>query len=74
MSEPDPHAPTSAGPAPEPTPVVPPSEATYATPAGSPFSAPAAQDKPEVLVGAAFAGGLVGAMILKRLTRGRRGR
>jgi hypothetical protein len=29
-----------------------------------------ASEKPETLVGAAFAGGLVFAMILKRLTRG----
>ncbi|MBI5105968.1 MAG: hypothetical protein HZB46_13495 [Solirubrobacterales bacterium] len=62
----------AAGPSPEPTPVVPPSEASYATPAGSPWTPPDAEEKPEVLVGAAFAGGLLGAMILKRLTRGRR--
>jgi ElaB/YqjD/DUF883 family membrane-anchored ribosome-binding protein len=101
------HASTSA--APEPTPVVGPSEATAAQPAGSAAgdgseggvgakasqAAGQAQEKatqvagqaqqkasevagqaqqltserPEVLVGAAFAGGFVAAMILKRLGR-----
>jgi len=57
----DPHTPTSAGPSP------------YAQPASSfdgPSSAVAsASEKPEVLIGAAFAGGLITAMLLKRLGR-----
>ena len=71
------HSPTTAGPMPQPTPTVtvPPS-----TPAGVPpgFTGPASEepsalplgippDRPEFLVGAAFAGGLVAAIILKRL-------
>jgi hypothetical protein len=63
--------------APEPTPTVSAAEATWSRPAGSaappPVSASpsgeALADRPEVLVGAAFAGGLVAAMILKRLGR-----
>ncbi|MCW2957622.1 MAG: hypothetical protein JWP18_425 [Solirubrobacterales bacterium] len=63
--------------APEPTPTVSAAEASWSRPAGSaappPVSAPpsgdALADRPEVLVGAAFAGGLVVAMILKRLGR-----
>ncbi len=63
--------------APEPTPTVTASEASWSRPVGSaapdPASAPpagdAAADRPEVLVGAAFAGGLVFAMMLKRLGR-----
>ena len=70
----DPHAPTTAGPT--PTPTVPAAEATTASPAGSvaaasgeqgtelPFGIP--PDRPEILVGAAFAGGLLAAIILKR--------
>ena len=70
----DPHAPTTAGPT--PTPTVPATEATTARPAGSvagsageqgtemPFGIP--PDRPEILVGAAFAGGLLAAIILKR--------
>jgi hypothetical protein len=50
------HTPTSAAPSPGPNPAVTPS-------AGSPA------DRPEVLAGAAFAGGIVAAMILKRLGR-----
>jgi hypothetical protein len=66
-----------ARPAPEPTPTVPPAGATPGHPAGSalpggPAVAEVAEQRPEVLVGAAFAGGLVVAMILKRITRGRR--
>lgn len=66
----DPHAPTSAGP--EPTPVVDPSEATWRQPPGSAassFDEFAAQQKPEVLVGGAFAGGLLAALVLKRFGR-----
>lgn len=60
-------------PAPEPTPTVPAAEASYSHPAGS--AAPSAlspdayADRPEVLVGAAFAGGALAALILKRLGR-----
>jgi hypothetical protein len=72
----DPHAPTTAGPTPAPT--VPATDATTARPAGSvaastgggegtelPFGIP--PDRPEILVGAAFAGGILAAIILKRL-------
>jgi hypothetical protein len=71
----DPHRPTTAGPA--PTPTVPAAEATTVQPAGSvaapgageggelPFGIP--PDRPEILVGAAFAGGVLAAIILKRL-------
>jgi hypothetical protein len=75
----DPHSPTTAGPTPEPSATVPASEATTARPAGS-VAAPASSadqaselpfgippDRPEILVGAAFAGGLVAAFILRRL-------
>jgi hypothetical protein len=57
----------------EPTPTVGASDASYSNPPGS--AAPsgvdldALSDRPEVLAGAAFAGGLVAAMILKRLGR-----
>jgi len=54
----DVHTPTNAGPDPEP------GYGTAAGPAGV-----EASDNPEILVGAAFAGGLVLATILKRLTR-----
>jgi hypothetical protein len=72
----DPHAPTTAGPTPAPT--VSATDATTARPAGSvaastgggegtelPFGIP--PDRPEILVGAAFAGGILAAIILKRL-------
>jgi hypothetical protein len=57
----DPHSPTSAGPAPS-------------TPPSGSFDGPSspldsAAERPEVLVGAAFAGGLITAMLLKRLGR-----
>jgi hypothetical protein len=69
----DPHSPTTAGPT--PTPTVPAAQATTVHPAGSaappeqeggglPLGIPA--DRPEILVGAAFAGGLLAAFILKR--------
>jgi hypothetical protein len=70
----DPHSPTTAGPT--PTPTVTAAQATTAHPAGSvaapapgpgselPFGIP--PDRPEILVGAAFAGGLLAAFILKR--------
>jgi hypothetical protein len=67
------HSPTTAAPTPEPTPTVTVTRSTPAHPPGSaegeseglPFGIP--PDRPEILVGAAFAGGLVAAFILKRL-------
>jgi hypothetical protein len=72
VSDADPHSPTAAGPAPggEPT-------GAYQAPAGSGLlgggtaGPPAADDRPELLVGAAFAGGVVAAMLFKRLLGGR---
>jgi hypothetical protein len=71
----DRHSPTTAGPTPEPTPAVTVVASSPADPSGSaaagesssglPFGIP--EDRPEILVGAAFAGGLVAAIILKRL-------
>jgi hypothetical protein len=71
----DRHSPTTAGPTPEPTPAVTVVASSPPPPAGSvasdesstgrPFGIP--EDRPEFLVGAAFAGGLVAAIILKRL-------
>jgi hypothetical protein len=58
----EPHTPTTAGPEPS----------AYPTPAGSGMfdgaqaSAPSTE-RPELVVGAAFAGGLLAALILKRL-------
>ena len=58
----EPHTPTAAGPEP----------AAHTTPAGSGMfaggqaSAPSTE-RPELIVGAAFAGGLLAALILKRL-------
>lgn len=77
----DPHTPTTAAPTPPvpTTPVVTASVATAAHPAGSAAPGPAGSvafggsssplpsERPEVIVGAAFAGGFVVAMILKRL-------
>jgi hypothetical protein len=70
------HSPTTAAPTPpaEPTP----SAGGDADSGGAKQAAASAQqavqstaeEKPEVLVGAAFAGGFVAAMILKRLGRG----
>ena len=60
----------AAAPAPEPTPVVPPSEASWRTPPGSAAATgPAPSDRPEVEVGLAFAGGVAAALLLKVLTR-----
>jgi hypothetical protein len=77
VSEQDPYGPTSAGP--QPTPVVGPSDATFAQPAGTAapdggaYRATGAggieEERPEVLVGAAFAGGVLAAMVLKRILR-----
>jgi hypothetical protein len=63
---------SASGVTPEPTPTVSVAGATAAHPPGTaagesglPFGIPS--DRPEILVGAAFAGGLVAAFILKRL-------
>jgi hypothetical protein len=71
----DRHSPTTAGPTPEPTPTVTVVASSPSHPAGTaapdesspalPFGIP--EDRPEILVGAAFAGGVVAAIILKRL-------
>lgn len=67
----DPHTSTTA--APSPAPVVTAANATTTHPAGSAAAGVGAGssslpgDRPEVIVGAAFAGGFVAAMILKRL-------
>jgi hypothetical protein len=71
----DRHSPTTAGPTPQPTPTATVVASSPARPAGSaaadesssalPFGIP--EDRPEILVGAAFAGGIVAAFILKRL-------
>jgi hypothetical protein len=62
--------------APEPTPTVSAAAASFSRPVGSAAPTPTASpagvapaDRPEVLVGAAFAGGLVLALIIKRLGR-----
>ncbi|HEX2106061.1 MAG TPA: hypothetical protein VHF51_20595 [Solirubrobacteraceae bacterium] len=71
----DPHRPTTAGPTPVPAATAA-ADAATTQPAGSaaasaagegnelPFGIP--PDRPEILVGAAFAGGLLAAIILKR--------
>ena len=62
----------AAVPIPEPTPVIPASEANHehppgtAAPSGSQVIGP--PDRPEIAVGAAFAGGFVLAFILKKIT------
>jgi hypothetical protein len=69
----DRHSPTTAAPMPEPTPTVTVVASTPTTPPGTaaeesselPFGIPS--DRPEILVGAAFAGGLVAAFILRHL-------
>jgi hypothetical protein len=70
----DRHSPTTAGPTPEPAPAVTVVASTPTPPPGSepektelPFGIP--PDRPEILVGAAFAGGLVAAFILRHLGR-----
>jgi hypothetical protein len=56
--------------APEPTPTVGSADATFARPAGSAMlGAQPVDPHPEKLVGAAFAGGLVAALVLKGLAR-----
>ena len=57
------HSPTSAGPAPSTPPT-----SSFDGPS-SPSLPASAAERPEVLVGAAFAGGLITAMLLKRLGR-----
>ena len=57
------HSPTSAGPAPSTPPT-----ASFEGPSSA-ATAPSAAERPEVLVGAAFAGGLITAILLKRLGR-----
>jgi hypothetical protein len=58
---------------PEPTPVIPASESSFhrppgtALPAGEPADAGDMASRPEVLAGAAFAGGLVFAMLVRRV-------
>ena len=75
MSE-DLHSPTTAGP--QPTPVVGQGDASFEQPPGTaaaggslpgPLANLPVEDHPEILVGAAFAGGIVAAFILKRLRR-----
>jgi hypothetical protein len=58
----DPHSPTAAGPEPS-APTTPAGSAMFD---GAQASAPSTE-RPEIVVGAAFAGGLIAAMILKRL-------
>jgi hypothetical protein len=55
-----------------PSPVVAPADAGPGRPAGGavPPAVQGAAEKPEVLVGAAFAGGVVLAFLLKRIGRG----
>ena len=69
------HSPTTAGP--QPMPVVGASSASSEQPAGTaadsglpgPLANLPVEEHPEILVGAAFAGGIVAAFILKRLGR-----
>jgi hypothetical protein len=71
-----PYVPPAPDPAPEPTPTVGTADASFGAPAGSAaFGGTTAGDavdpNPEKLVGAAFAGGLVGALFLKVLAKRR---
>jgi hypothetical protein len=69
------HSPTTAGP--QPTPVVGQGDASFERPAGTaaggslpgPLANLPVEEHPEILVGAAFAGGIVAAFLLKRLGR-----
>ncbi|WP_187369046.1 hypothetical protein [Baekduia soli] len=78
-AEPEPdvaQATSAAGPAPEPTPVVGAADATWGRPAGSalldgPPAAAPVDPHPEKLVGAAFGGGLVLALLLKGMAKRR---
>jgi hypothetical protein len=69
-----PYVPPAPDPAPEPTPTVGTAEASFGAPAGSAAfggTTAAVDPHPEKLVGAAFAGGLVGALFLKALAKRR---
>ena len=57
----------AAIPVPEPTPVIASSDATRSTPPGT-AAVIGPADRPEIAVGAAFAGGFVLAFILKKIT------
>ena len=66
----DPHRPTTAAPTPEPPAALPAGAVAAGTTGteeggGLPLGIP--DDRPELLVGAAFAGGVLAAFILKRL-------
>ena len=69
------HSPTTAGP--QPTSVVGASDATFDRPPGTtaagalpgPLANLPVEEHPEILVGAAFAGGIVAAFVLRRLRR-----
>ena len=69
------HSPTTAGP--QPTPVVGEGDASLGQPPGTaaggalpgPLANLPVEEHPEILVGAAFAGGIVAAFFLKRLGR-----
>jgi hypothetical protein len=56
------HSPTTAGPTPDPA-----GAAAYSPPPTASPSSPV--ERPEVQAGAAFAGGFIAALILKRLVR-----
>jgi hypothetical protein len=78
VSDADPHSPTAAGPAPVPEPAPAEDGGAYRAPppgsgllGGAPAGGPVTDDRPEILVGAAFAGGVVAAMLFKRLLGGR---
>jgi hypothetical protein len=75
-AEPEPVAsePAAATPEAEPTPVVGASEASFTHPPGTAAPVGVADERPEVAVGAAFAGGLVTAWFLKRIARRRQRR
>jgi hypothetical protein len=64
-------APTATSPPPEPTGTVGHGQQTHSHPAGSamPEGGIPVTERPEALIGGAFAGGLVLALILKRLGR-----
>lgn len=60
------HTPTNAG----PDPAASVEDSSFGTSAGAAGVEAAPQDKPEIPVGAAFAGGLVLALLLKRIRGG----
>lgn len=70
------HSPTTAGP--QPTPVVGSTDSSFEQPPGTsagggglpgPLANLPVEEHPEILVGAAFAGGIVAAFVLRRLGR-----